>query len=66
MYDECTPPGPGQTDDLETHYAGLERLQDGPCICLDGWVYLGHLEESPDDLDGEVEVIEAVPCRRCR
>ena len=28
-------------------------------------VYLGRLVESPDDLQGEVEVIEAVPCKRC-
>jgi hypothetical protein len=49
-------------DTLETHYASLERLR--PCACLDGVVYVGHLVEDPGTGE-EVEVIEAVPCRRC-
>jgi hypothetical protein len=49
-------------DTLEAHYASLERLR--PCACLDGVVYIGHLVEDPGTGE-EVEVIEAVPCRRC-
>ena len=46
-------------DTVEAHYACLERL----CACLEGWVFVGRLVV---DEDGEeVEVIEAVPCRRC-
>jgi hypothetical protein len=51
-------------DTVEAHYSGLDRLAS-PHACYDGWVYLGRLVESDQDLDGEVEVIEAVPCRRC-
>ena len=36
-----------------------------PHACIDGWVYLGRMVKSEHDLDGEVEVIEAVRCRRC-
>jgi hypothetical protein len=33
-----------------------------PHVCLEGVVYIGHLVEE----DGtEVEVFDAVPCRRC-
>lgn len=31
--------------------------------CYDGTVYIGHLVE--DESGEEVEVFEAVPCRRC-
>jgi hypothetical protein len=34
-----------------------------PHACYDGVVYVGHLVG--DANGGEVEVIEAVPCRRC-
>jgi len=35
---------------------------EDPCACYEGLVYIGHLVEE----DGiEVEVFEAVPCRRC-
>jgi hypothetical protein len=30
-------------DDIETHYAGLERLR--PCACLEGWVFVGYIDE---------------------
>jgi hypothetical protein len=36
--------------------------QGRPCACLAGTVYIGHLVEEGGE---EVEVIEAVPCRRC-
>jgi hypothetical protein len=55
---------PTTTDDhdhtVEAHYASLER----PHACIDGVIYLGHLVEDPSSGE-EVEVIEAVPCRRC-
>ena len=50
-------------DTVEAHYSGLERLE-GPHACTDGVVYIGHLVEDPGTGE-EVEVIEAVPCRRC-
>jgi hypothetical protein len=37
--------------------------QDHPDACLEGVVYIGHLVVGDDG--EEVEVIEAVPCRRC-
>ena len=46
-------------DTLDAHYSCLER----PHACLDGIVYIGHLVE--DECGEEVEVVEAVPCRRC-
>jgi hypothetical protein len=48
-------------DTVEAHYACLER----PHACIDGWVYLGRVVESQDDLDGEVVEYERVRCRRC-
>jgi hypothetical protein len=33
-----------------------------PHACLEGVVYIGHLVEQDGE---EVEVVEAVPCRRC-
>ncbi len=54
-------------DTIEAHYSGLERLEllellKAPHGCLDGFVYIGHMIEE----DGvEVEIVEAVPCRRC-
>ena len=49
-------------DTLEAHYACLERLR--PHACYQGVVYIGHLVEDPGTGE-EVEVLEAVPCRRC-
>jgi hypothetical protein len=57
------PESSAPTDEIvETHYASLERAA---CpSCYEGWVFLGYEGE---DEDGEmVEVIERVPCRRCR
>ena len=50
---------PSTDDTVETHYAGLERLECA--LCYRGLVYIGHHE-----LTEEIEVVEAVPCRRCR
>ena len=47
-------------DTVEVHYSSLER----PHACYEGVVYIGHLVEDPGTGE-EVEVIEAVPCRRC-
>ena len=44
-------------DTVETHYASLERLR--PCACLEGWVFVGYLDE-----DGE-EREASYACRRC-
>ncbi len=49
-------------DTLETHYSGLERMR--PHGCYEGFVYIGHIAE--DEQGEPVEVIEWVPCRRCR
>jgi hypothetical protein len=49
----------GHDDTVEAHYASLER----PHACYEGVVYIGHLIVGEDG--NEVEVIEAVPCRRC-
>ena len=48
-------------DTLDAHYAGLERLE-APHGCYRGLVFIGHLIEQDGE---EVEVVEAVPCRRC-
>jgi hypothetical protein len=45
---------------IEAHYASLERA----CGCYGGVVYIGHMVEG--EHGEEVEVFEAVPCRRCQ
>jgi len=49
-------------DDLEAHYASLERMR--PHACSEGLVFLTYtvFDKAVGD---EVERIEAVPCRRC-
>jgi hypothetical protein len=46
------------------HPSTEDQDQDHPHACTDGVVYIGHLVEDPGTGE-EVEVIEAVPCRRC-
>jgi len=46
-------------DTVEAHYACLER----PHACEGGGVYIGHLVLGDDSED--IEVFDAVPCRRC-
>jgi hypothetical protein len=53
-------PSPDHDDTIEAHYASLER--GIPCYCFGGVVYIGHMVEGEDG--EEVEVFEAVPCRR--
>jgi hypothetical protein len=48
-------------DTIEAHYASLER--GIPCGCIAGVVYIGHMVIGEDG--EEVEVFEAVSCRRC-
>jgi hypothetical protein len=47
------------TEDQDHH-----DQDERPHACNDGVVYIGHLVEDPGTGE-EVEVIEAVPCRRC-
>ena len=56
-------PAEDHDDTVEAHYSGLERLET-PHACLEGVIYVGHLVEDPGTGE-EVEVFEAVPCRRC-
>jgi hypothetical protein len=57
-------------DTLDAHYSCLERLRPHgvphgvPHGCMNGLVFIGHLVEDPETGE-EVEVVEAVPCRRC-
>ncbi len=48
-------------EDVEAHYSAPERLE-APHACMNGVVYVGHIIEEDGE---EVEVFEAVPCRRC-
>jgi hypothetical protein len=41
-----------------------EPLEETPHGCYDGWVFLGF--EAEDETGEHIEVIERVPCRRCR
>ncbi len=36
--------------------------KERPCACLGGLVFVGHLVEEDGE---EIEVLEAIPCRRC-
>ena len=49
-------------DTIETHYTSLERL--GCALCYDGLVFVGRLEMTEEG--EEIEVVDAVPCRRCQ
>jgi hypothetical protein len=53
-------PPEAHDDTVEAHYVSLER----PHACTDGVVYIRRLVEDPATGE-EVEVYEAVPCRRC-
>ncbi len=56
----------GRADDLNCRHIyavaiahATRRGQRRPCACIDGWVYLGVVEDDGNERD------EAVPCRRC-
>jgi hypothetical protein len=42
-------------DTVEAHYACLER----PCVCLEGWVFVGYIDENGEESEG------SYVCRRC-
>ena len=44
-------------DDIEAHYASLERLR--PHACLAAWVYVGHVDEHGEEREA------SYACRRC-
>jgi hypothetical protein len=44
-----------QDDTVEAHYASLER----PCACIDGWVFVGYIDEHGEERDASYR------CRRC-
>jgi hypothetical protein len=44
-----------QDDTVEAHYACLER----PCACIDGWVFVGYIEEYGEEREA------SYACRRC-
>ena len=54
----------GDLDDVRP-VRPLDDEPDGhPHCCVDGFVYLGYVEQDEESGD-EVERVEAVPCRRC-
>ena len=57
---DAHPSAEDHDDTVEAHYASLAR----PHACYEGVVFIGHLVEDPRTGE-EVEIIEAVPCRRC-
>ena len=42
-------------DTVEAHYACLER----PCACLDGWVFVGYIDENGEEREASYR------CHRC-
>ena len=44
-----------QDGTVEAHYACLER----PCACLDGWVFVGYIDERDEERETSYQ------CRRC-
>ena len=44
-------------DDIEAHYASLERLR--PCACISGLVFVGYVDEYCEEREA------SYPCRRC-
>ena len=60
-------PGPGQpTREAAVNNSTAPEphpsTDESPHACLEGVVYIGHTVEQDGE---EVEIIEAVPCRRC-
>ncbi len=51
------------TQSIRTELPEVLAEQERPHGCIAGVVYIGHLLEGEDG--EEVEVYEAVPCRRC-
>jgi hypothetical protein len=51
-------------DTTESSAPAHPSTDESPHACYDGVVYIGHLVEHPGTGE-QVEVLEAVPCRRC-
>ena len=49
------PPTEDHDDTVEAHYSCLER----PCACLEGWVFVGYLDEYGEEREASYR------CRRC-
>ncbi len=49
------PPTEHRDDTLEAHYSCLER----PCACLEGWVFVGYVDEHGEEKEAPYR------CRRC-
>jgi len=63
--ESSAPPAHPSPEDHDPHLNQHDVvLDERPHACNDGVVYIGHLVEAPGTGE-EVEVIEAVPCRRC-
>jgi hypothetical protein len=45
-------------DDIEAHYASLERLES-PHACMGGWVFVGYVDECGEEREASYR------CRRC-
>ena len=45
------------------HPAHPSTPEEPPHACFEGVVYIGHLVEQDGE---EVEIVEGVPCRRCK
>jgi len=52
------------TESSAPHARPSTEEQDHPHACLNGYVYLGYTVFD-EQTGGEVERIEALPCRRC-
>ena len=50
------------TTRIHGHDDTVEAPDGTPHGCMNGLVFIGHMIEEDG---GEVEVVEAVPCRRC-
>ena len=44
-------------DDIEAHYASLERVR--PCACIGGWVFVGYVDEYGEEREA------SYACSRC-
>jgi hypothetical protein len=60
----CAPIALNQTIRESGEKVATEPLEETPHACYEAWVFLGF--EAEDESGEHVEVIERVPCRRCR
>jgi hypothetical protein len=50
-----------QDDTVEAHYACLER----PCACLEGWVFVGYIDEYGEEREASYACRRCAPSARC-